>query len=302
MASRRALIDEALPGAPDPQRRPPPPQHTRRLLVLLLLLTLVLMACRPLARRWRVVHLGTISCLPDALTGASPPHPAAAGADRERYLFYSPQFGHSNQLVALHNAAAWAAVLNRTLVLPHLLGHAAEREYEAGTPVRRPMASYAAAFNIARARTAAPLRVIEVDAFLKLGLSPLQLVQLEHVADVPMTHHVAARDDYFEQLGLGWASRRLDLPMPSFTPDSIRAAFGGCVATLTRTLALTLALTLPLTLALAPEPNPSPNPSARPAPPLPPSSARRGSKPSRPASPPVARRRPKKPAPNVTSA
>ena len=186
------------------------------------------MACRPLARRWRVVHLGTIStCLPDALTGASPPHPAADDADRERYLFYSPQFGHSNQLVALRNAAAWAAVLNRTLVLPHLLGHATEREYEAGTPVRRPMATYAAAFDIARARTVAPLRVIEVDDFLKLGLSPLQLVQLEHVAVLKL---VAARDDYFEQLGLGWASQRLDVPMTSFTPDSIRAAFGGCAA------------------------------------------------------------------------
>ena len=228
MASRRAATDETLPGAPEPQRRPQQQQHTRRLLVLLLLLALVLMACRPLARRWRVVHLGTIStCLPDALTGASPPHPAADDADRERYLFYSPQFGHSNQLVALRNAAAWAAVLNRTLVLPHLLGHATEREYEAGTPVRRPMATYAAAFDIARARTVAPLRVIEVDDFLKLGLSPLQLVQLEHVAVLKL---VAARDDYFEQLGLGWASQRLDVPMTSFTPDSIRAAFGGCAA------------------------------------------------------------------------
>ena len=257
MPSRRAAIEETLRGAPEPQRRPPPQQqHTRRPLVLLLLLALVLMACRPLARRWRVVHLGTIStCLPDALTGASPPQPAAAGADRERYLFYSPQFGHSNQLVALRNAAAWAAVLNRTLVLPHLLGHATEREYEAGTPVRRPMATYAAAFDIARARTAAPLRVIEVDAFLKLGLFPLQLVQLEHVAVLKL---VAARDDYFEQLGLGWASQRLDVPMTSFTPDSIRAAFGGCVAAS--------------------------------APPLPPSSARRG---SNPACPPFACRRPR---------
>ena len=228
MAARRAAIDETLPGAPKPQRRSPAPQHARRLLVLLLLLALVLLACRPLTRRWRVVHLGTIStCLPDALTGASPPHPAATGADHERYLFYSPQFGHSNQLVALRNAAAWAAVLNRTLVLPHLLGHATEREYEAGTPVRRPMATYAAAFDLARARTAAPLRVIVVDEFLQLGLSPLHLVQLEHVAVLKL---VAARDDYFEQLGLGWASQRLDVPMTSFTPDSIRAAFGGCVA------------------------------------------------------------------------
>ena len=170
MAARRAAIDETLPGAPKPQRRSPAPQHARRLLVLLLLLALVLLACRPLTRRWRVVHLGTIStCLPDALTGASPPHPAATGADHERYLFYSPQFGHSNQLVALRNAAAWAAVLNRTLVLPHLLGHATEREYEAGTPVRRPMATYAAAFDLARARTATELPTPEEFAAMDLA-------------------------------------------------------------------------------------------------------------------------------------
>ena len=41
----------------------------------------------------------------------------------ERYLLYQPQFGLSNQIVALRNAVVWALLLNRTLVLPHLLGH-----------------------------------------------------------------------------------------------------------------------------------------------------------------------------------
>lgn len=41
-----------------------------------------------------------------------------------RFLLYAPQFGLGNQLVALRNAAVWALILNRTLVLPHLLGHA----------------------------------------------------------------------------------------------------------------------------------------------------------------------------------
>ena len=40
-----------------------------------------------------------------------------------RYLAFQPQGGLSNQLVALAHAAAWALVLDRTLVLPHLLPH-----------------------------------------------------------------------------------------------------------------------------------------------------------------------------------
>ena len=54
---------------------------------------------------------------------------AAGAPDRgedvgaERYLLYQPQFGLSNQIVALRNAVVWALLLNRTLVLPHLLGH-----------------------------------------------------------------------------------------------------------------------------------------------------------------------------------
>ena len=74
---------------------------------------------------------------PHPQSQASPKDPAsapgelcAAGApDRgedvggERFLLYQPQFGLSNQIVALRNAVVWALLLNRTLVLPHLLGH-----------------------------------------------------------------------------------------------------------------------------------------------------------------------------------
>ena len=47
----------------------------------------------------------------------------ARSRQRTRYLAFQPQGGLSNQLVALAHAAAWALVLDRTLVLPHLLPH-----------------------------------------------------------------------------------------------------------------------------------------------------------------------------------
>jgi hypothetical protein len=38
--------------------------------------------------------------------------------ENQRYLIYQPQFGFSNQQIALKNAAYWATCLNRTLVVP----------------------------------------------------------------------------------------------------------------------------------------------------------------------------------------
>ena len=104
----------------------------------------------------------------------SPPksagEPCAAGApDRsdgvggERYLLYQPQFGLSNQIVALRNAVVWALLLNRTLVLPHLLGH--------GTAQLR--AAHSSAFDVEAAQAAvAPLRLEEMEPWLQLGIAP----------------------------------------------------------------------------------------------------------------------------------
>jgi hypothetical protein len=100
----------------------------------------------------------------------------------ERYLIYQPQFGLSNQLIALRNAAAWAAVLNRTLVVPHILGHLAEADYTRSPRPHRPMTEFANAFDYASAaRSLAPLRVMDMDSFLLLRLPAARLVQVENV-------------------------------------------------------------------------------------------------------------------------
>ncbi|KAL1529392.1 hypothetical protein AB1Y20_000343 [Prymnesium parvum] len=161
-------------------------------------------------------------CLPDELA-SSDTFGDASPAHAERFLFYSPQFGHSNQLVALRNAAAWAAVLNRTLVLPHLLGHATEAQYRLGKP-DRPKAAYAEVFDLARARRGVrPLKLVQASDFLALGLRPQRVLQVTGSA----LKLVRLRDDYFEALSLKWGPP-LEIRMRSFTPHSIRYSFGGC--------------------------------------------------------------------------
>ena len=176
-----------------------------------------------------------------AISGmAAPPSPACAAdglldnetlhePTGERYLLYAPQFGLSNQLVALRNAIAWAQLLNRTLVLPHLLAH--------GTV--HPRAPFGLAFDAASARAAiAPLRTIEIDAFLRLGLKPAGVLALA------TTNKFRAADSsaYFASLGVRWhlssdgvTPRALSVPMAArskldgaFSPASIQRSFGPC--------------------------------------------------------------------------
>ena len=160
-----------------------------------------------------------------AVVTPTPPAPAADVKDHhdecharaaagERFLLYSPQFGLSNQLVALRNAVVWALLLNRTLVLPHLLGH--------GTASS--MAAHGAAFAV-RPSALAPLRVVEMDAFLRRGLAPRRLRVLDIAAKF-----ATQGDGYFDALGVRWhnATAPLRVPMRDFSPASIRAAFGGC--------------------------------------------------------------------------
>ena len=111
-------------------------------------------------------------------------------------------------------AVVWALLLNRTLVLPHLLGH--------GTASS--MAAHGAAFAV-RPSALAPLRVVEMDAFLRRGLAPRRLRVLDIAAKF-----ATQGDGYFDALGVRWhnATAPLRVPMRDFSPASIRAAFGGC--------------------------------------------------------------------------
>ena len=166
-------------------------------------------------------------CAPDELDPSAHGRASARDGIGERFLVYAPQFGLSNQVVALRNAVVWALLLNRTLVLPHLLGH--------GTAAT--MAPHGAAFDAPRAAAAIAdaLRVEEMPAFLARGLEPRGVL----VLDINIRMRVAGDDAYFEALGVRWHNRTapLRVPMADFTPASIVAAFGGCTAAHHRVLA-----------------------------------------------------------------
>ena len=154
------------------------------------------------------------ACLPDGLAGAVSP-PLDLG---ERYLVYSPQFGLSNQLVSLRNAVSWALLLNRTLVLPHLLGHATADVMEA----------HGSAFATAQAVGAvAPLKIIEMEAFLREGAQSAQVLRLQ-----TKTKYSVASDAYFRALGPRWQplvpGPALAVPLHGFSAHAIVNAFGGC--------------------------------------------------------------------------
>jgi hypothetical protein len=152
--------------------------------------------------------------------------PALAGSGdydggSERFLVYSPQFGLSNQLVALRNAAGWASLLNRTLVVPHLVH---------GPPhaSRMRLARHGAIFDVATAarRLAPALRVIEMRSFLPLGLTPARLVQLSTNTKFSFLSY-----DYLDAIGLSAWHRDappLRITLLNFEPDTIRHAFGSC--------------------------------------------------------------------------
>ena len=223
-------------GTEDGARRPSRPLPRR--LSFLLCLILVLFFVRP--DFYSTPQASEDIIAPPQHTAASGPPPPPCAADGlltsddappsstgERFLLYAPQFGLSNQLVALRNAVAWAQLLNRTLVLPHLLAHGAVH----------PRAPFGDAFDVGGAQLA-PLRVIEMDHFLRRGVEPNGVLALV------TTNKFRPADDsaYFDSLGVAWHrnGHRLEVSMPSssnggggggsYSPDAIRKAFGSCGA------------------------------------------------------------------------
>ena len=150
--------------------------------------------------------------------------PPAVHRRSPRYLLYAPQFGHSNQLVALRNAAAWASILNRTLVLPHLTSHTGGK----------PLAAFGAAFDVARGAAAAlPLSLLELDDYKRLGLPP----PARHLVLDTNTRFAVADDAYLAAVGL--AAPPLYVPLRTFSVTRRSPTpFGGCQTTLSFRLAL----------------------------------------------------------------
>ena len=140
-------------------------------------------------------------------------HNPAAPAD-ERYLLYQPQFDLSKQALTLRNGLAWASLLNRTLVLPHLVGRTLAH------------AAFGSAYDLDHARAAvAPVQLAEMDEFVELGMLPERMLELE--TGILLDANTNA---YLENVPLMPTVPPHPVPLATFTAATIQGAFGGCEA------------------------------------------------------------------------
>ena len=120
--------------------------------------------------------------------------------DSERYLVYAPQFGLGNQQITLRNAVVWAIFLNRTLVLPHILGHSGCSNESLCSATSQEMAAHADLFAI---RQIPPVRVLDMRHFRRRSggaLRPRRLL----VLGIKAVWAYRMTDVYWEQLGVAW--------------------------------------------------------------------------------------------------
>ena len=138
----------------------------------------------------------------------------------------------------------WAALLDRTLVLPHLLGRGSgggSSSGGSGGSGGLPRAAFGRAYDLDRARAGVSrVDLIEIDRFAQLGIVPERLLQLRTRAASGGSGSGSSGgggggggggEGYLRStLPLLPAAAALDVPLDSFSSDAIRGAFGGCGA------------------------------------------------------------------------
>ena len=174
------------------------------------------------------------SCLIDELLGDEPAEDNVALPRDERFIVYAPQFGLGNQQITLRNAVIWAMLLNRTLVLPHVLTHAGCSNASLCTSSSAEFAPHDVVYDLTEKSAAALkplLRVMTTRDFLKLMEAkrlkpPTQLI----VLGIRALWAYRMTDHYWGLLGLDKHLKRvpLEVPLRSFGAEGIRSAFGAC--------------------------------------------------------------------------
>ena len=148
---------------------------------------------------------------PPSGSSSSSSAPTTNGASK-RYLVYQPPAGLGEWFVSLRNAIGIAKSLGRTLVVPHLFWEGS---------VSAPTA-YSSIYSWATLQAVVP-DVIEVDAFLDLGLSPRALILL-HVKDPRL---LPARL-YFDALLHWYNVTGIHMPAQMTTSADYIRLYGGC--------------------------------------------------------------------------
>ncbi|PKI41542.1 O-fucosyltransferase 30 isoform X2 [Punica granatum] len=116
--SMNSLIELSGRAQRPPWPRRKPPSRSLLLFPSLLLLTLLFFLCY-----YSFVSKSALTVLRDPLPPPGLRCNPEILSSGERYLWYAPHSGFSNQLSELRNAALMAGILNRTLVVPPVLDH-----------------------------------------------------------------------------------------------------------------------------------------------------------------------------------
>ena len=164
-------------------------------------------------------------CIVDELMGHDALHPGELMPARqmERYIVYSPQFGLGNQQITLRDAVVWALLLNRTLVVPHIVGHSGCSNQTLCAASSTEMAPHELAFSL---HSVGPLRVISMTQFLELELKPRRLL----VLPIKVLWAFRMEDHYWDMIGVQWHREHqpVKVPMPNLELKTIQDAFSAC--------------------------------------------------------------------------
>ena len=155
----------------------------------------------------------------------------------ERFLLYVPPLG-KEQPPALRDAVAWSSVLNRTLVLPQLLGRHSTH----------PSSAFGAVVDLSIVEQQVPeLSFVEMGAFLSRDVKAERLLLLQ-TPGVASWFDLNLKFEYLDALGVQWgvgdstqvansasrgsggnaSSRALRVELPNYRVESIAGAFGQC--------------------------------------------------------------------------
>lgn len=148
---------------------------------------------------------------------------ASPGVPNQKYFVYNPQMGMNNQIQALSNAAHWASILHRTLVIPHIFF---PRASAADFKDTRDWIQYNELFDAAGLNSVYPgLEFVYATVSFMQALAPSHLISVDAKRPVFDT----LQDGYFK--AFGWEGiHGVDLRKSVRLNDDrhIVGTFGGC--------------------------------------------------------------------------
>lgn len=159
-------------------------------------------------------------CLLDVIQGAA--RRASSNKGGQKFLFFAPQMGMNNQLIAIVHALQWAKILDRKLIIPHLFF---PRVNAASSMVPDEWVEYTDVFDISDISKLGPFKHAYVSPEHLRYFSPERIIAMEKTPlfDTLDTYYLS----YF-----GWGNVTR-IPLREYIPENlnsnlIQARLGTC--------------------------------------------------------------------------